>query len=118
MKLTHGEKWRVAAACLALAGMLLCFGTGQTAERPLANLPAAESAWAGAPAGDDLVDVNTAGPEELMTLPNIGPARAEAILAYRQANGPFRYPEDLIYVEGIGEGVLAGLLDKITAGGG
>ena len=118
MKLTRGEKWSVAAACLTLAGMLLLFAARQAAARPLAALPPAQAGTAAAPAGDGLVDVNTAGPEELMTLPNIGPARAESILAYRQANGPFRYPEDLILVDGIGESVLAGLLDKITAGGG
>ena len=65
----------------------------------------------------DAVDVNTAGLEELMTLPGIGEVRAQAILDYRAEHGPFRYPEELIRVKGIGEGILSGILDQITTGG-
>ncbi|RAZ45836.1 helix-hairpin-helix domain-containing protein, partial [Klebsiella oxytoca] len=65
----------------------------------------------------DAVDVNTAGLEELMTLPGIGEVRAQAILVYRAEHGPFRYPEELIRVKGIGEGILSGILDQITTGG-
>ena len=63
------------------------------------------------------MDVNAAGLEELMTLPGIGEVRAQAILDDRAANGPFRYPEDLIRVKGIGEGILSGIVDQITTGG-
>ena len=63
------------------------------------------------------VNINTAGPEELMTLPGIGEVRARAIIDDREQNGPFIYPEDLTRVKGIGEGILAGLLDQITTGG-
>ena len=63
------------------------------------------------------MDVNTAGLDELMTLPGIGQARAQAILDDRAANGPYRYPENLIRVKGIGEGILGQILDQITAGG-
>ena len=60
------------------------------------------------------VDLNTADAQELMTLPGIGEKRAQAIIAYREANGPFRIPEDLTKVDGIGEGILAGLIDQVT----
>jgi competence protein ComEA len=53
------------------------------------------------------VDINTADAATLAReLKGIGPARAEAIIAWRDANGPFRSPEDLMLVQGIGERVL------------
>ena len=58
----------------------------------------------------------SAGLEELDTLPGIGPARAQAILDYREEHGPFRYVEELVYVDGIGEGILADLMDLVTVG--
>ena len=60
------------------------------------------------------IDLNTATAEELMTLPGIGEKRAVAIIADREANGPFRVPEDLTRVDGIGEGILSGLIDLVT----
>ena len=60
------------------------------------------------------VDLNTATAEELDTLPGIGESLAGRIIAYREANGPFRIVEDLTRVKGIGEGTLAGLIDYVT----
>lgn len=60
------------------------------------------------------VNINTASAGELQTLPGIGQVRAEAIIADREANGPFRIPEDITRVSGIGEGTLEGILDYIT----
>lgn len=59
------------------------------------------------------VNINTAEAEELMTLPGIGEKRAGDIIAEREENGPFRFPEDITRVKGIGEETLAGLLDYI-----
>ncbi|CCO07900.1 helix-hairpin-helix domain-containing protein [Desulforamulus hydrothermalis] len=61
-----------------------------------------------------LVNINTAGVAELDTLPGIGPALAERIIQYRQANGPFQTIEDLQNVSGIGEKKYAQLQHKIT----
>ena len=64
-----------------------------------ALLPVGE--WAGP------VNVNTADASMLaQELDGIGPAKAQAIVEYRQKNGPFRAPEDLLKVQGIGERVL------------
>ena len=65
-------------------------------------------------AGGEKIDINTAGLDELILLPGIGEGRAQAILDNRAENGPFRFPEDLTRVDGIGEGILEGLLDYIT----
>ena len=66
------------------------------------------------PAASGKINLNTATMEELMTLPGIGEKRAAAIVADREANGPFRVPEDLTRVDGIGEGILGGLIDMVT----
>lgn len=61
-----------------------------------------------------LVHINTADAETLQTLPGIGEKRAADIIAYREENGPFRIPEDLTKVPGIGEGILEQLIDRVT----
>lgn len=48
------------------------------------------------------VDLNRASQAELESLPGIGPAKAEAIMAYRRQHGSFRRIEDLQRVPGFG----------------
>lgn len=60
------------------------------------------------------ININTATAEELETLKGIGPAKAEAIVSYREQNGPFSSVEELVNVTGIGEKTLANIRDKIT----
>lgn len=69
------------------------------------------------PAPPPPVDINTATSEELQTLPGIGPAIAERIIAYREEHGSFASVEDLLNVKGIGEAVLSELQGLIIAGG-
>lgn len=56
---------------------------------------------------DGVVNINTADVVALEALPGVGPATAKAIVAHRQANGPFARPEDLLEVKGIGDGKFA-----------
>jgi len=49
-----------------------------------------------------LVDINQANALALQTLPGIGPTLAMRIVMHRRAHGPFREPDGLIEVEGIG----------------
>ncbi|MBS5248742.1 MAG: helix-hairpin-helix domain-containing protein [Oscillospiraceae bacterium] len=63
----------------------------------------------------EIIDLNTAAPEDLERLPGIGPAKAEAIAAYRTEHGPFRTVDQLMEVSGIGEATLEALRPYITA---
>lgn len=64
-------------------------------------LPQTEAAAESAPT--QLVDLNTADAETLQTLPGIGPAKAAAIIAYREEHGPFAALQDVANVPGISE---------------
>ena len=60
------------------------------------------------------VNINTADAATLARdLDGIGPAKAQAIVEYRQQNGSFRSTEDLLKVQGIGERVLEQNRDNI-----
>jgi len=74
----------------------------------------ADGAGGGAGAAAQVVDLNTADATALETLPGIGPALAERILAWRDEHGGFRSVEDLLEVSGIGEGRFAELQDRVT----
>lgn len=64
-------------------------------------------------ADDGMLDINTATEAELMTLPGIGSAKAEAIVAYREAHGRFSCIEDLMKVPGIKEGLFNQMKERI-----
>lgn len=64
-----------------------------------------------------MVDINTAGAEELAQLPGIGEELAGRIVAYRGEHGPFEAIEDILEVSGIGEGKFAALAAYITVDG-
>jgi competence protein ComEA len=54
-------------------------------------------------AADGKVNINNAGPDELSLLPRVGTVVAQRIVDFREENGRFTQPEDLMLVEGIGE---------------
>jgi competence protein ComEA len=60
------------------------------------------------------VNLNTATLEELIALPGIGPAKAQAILDYRKAHGPFKTVEELKDVKGIGAKRFEKLKGELT----
>jgi competence protein ComEA len=62
------------------------------------------------------VPLNTATAAELEALPGIGPATAAAIVAWREANGPFVAVDQLIEVRGIGPAKLEAVRDLVVVG--
>ena len=60
------------------------------------------------------ISLNRATQAELETLPGIGEKRARAILDWREEHGGFSAPEQLMDVEGIGEGTFEGLRELVT----
>jgi len=62
---------------------------------------------------DGRVDINSASVTELMMLPGIGSAKAEAIVAYREEYGAFSCIEDLMNIPGIKEGVFRQIKEHI-----
>lgn len=93
------------ALCAAVAAGALLLGTAPAlaeTKRPLGPT--------------DRIDLNRAGVTELMRLPGVGEKRAQAIVAAR-ARQPFRKPEDVLVVKGIGAKWLARVKDHVVVGG-
>ena len=99
----------LAAACCAAAVLLLIRGvrSGAAVQAPVLY----ETAVTGEPV---LIDLNTADAETLALLPGIGQTRAQAVIAYREENGPFDEPSQVTEVYGIGPAIFAGIEPYVT----
>ena len=60
------------------------------------------------------VNLNTASSDELVTVPGIGPAKAQAIVEHRRAHGPFKSVDDLKQVKGFREKLVERLRPELT----
>lgn len=97
----------VALAVVAL-GLLVYRGYGpRFATRPVDDLP---------PAPVAVVDLNAADRTELLQVPGVGPATADAILAYRHDRGGFGSVDELDAVKGIGDKTLTKLREHVKVG--
>lgn len=83
---------------------------GGAQPQPARTLTASGSAQKGSAP----VNINTATAEELQTLPRIGPAMAQRIIAWREAHGGFRSVDELDAVPGIGPSMLENLRPLVT----
>ncbi len=83
---------------------------GGTQPHPARTLTPAGSAQK----GSTPVNINTATAEELQTLPRIGPAMAQRIIAWREAHGGFHSVDELDAVPGIGPSMLENLRPLVT----
>jgi competence protein ComEA len=88
---------------------LLVLGLGFTAAAAQESGRAAAPTEASAP-----VNLNTATPAQLETLPGVGPALAQRIVDYRQQSGGFKKIEELMNVRGIGEASFLKLKPLVT----
>lgn len=78
-----------------------------TPVEPVPAVMAAQSA-------NSQVDLNTADAQTLQkALNGIGQAKAQAIVAYREANGPFTSVDELLEIKGIGKALLERNRDKL-----
>ena len=82
-------------------------------ENSLENIDPNQAANISVSSKSELININTASKEELMTLPNIGDKRADAIIEYRSSN-KFEKIEDIKNVTGIGDKFYEALKDLIT----
>ncbi|WP_417502425.1 ComEA family DNA-binding protein [Marinobacter sp.] len=60
------------------------------------------------------ININSADAATLASLDGIGSSKAEAIIAYRKANGPFKTPEELANVKGIGARTVEKNAERLT----
>jgi competence protein ComEA len=62
------------------------------------------------------LNLNTATKDDLVTLPGIGPAKAQAIVDYRNQHGPFRSVDEVRKVKGIGEKLFLQIKPELSVG--
>lgn len=135
-ELSSSDRKTVSAVAALFAGLLFAFGVN---DRPIPEIDGddgiveaflggdsenAESFKPGRTTGDPLageikpwsfrVDLNLAERSELLILPGVGPALADRIIQYRQTEGPFRQPEEIEKIRGIGKIKTAKLLPYLT----
>lgn len=113
-------------ACALSDGQQIYVPTKEEAEKGKAGQPSGgaadpgtggavtEAAGTGETQGSGTVNLNTADSAALQTLPGIGEAKAQAILAYREEKGGFSGTEELMNVPGIKESTFSQIKDKIA----
>lgn len=106
--------WLNLAEVLTDGARIYVPGKEEVSEGNLAVPEGAGSSAGSSEASDGLVNLNQASKEELMTLPGIGEAKAEAILQYRTEHGNFGSIDEIKNISGIKDGVFEKIKDKIT----
>lgn len=77
------------------------------------GVPGSTTGGAGAPPAAGKINLNTAGADELATLPRVGTVLAQRIVDWRTQHGHFQRVEELDAVDGVGPKLLAALLPLV-----
>ena len=76
-------------------------------------LPGTENGNTAIPSSQSKININTAGIQQLCTLPGVGESTAQKIVNYRTENGPFQTPEEIKNISGIKEAKYEAIKDMI-----
>ena len=100
----------IVAAVLVVWVLWLYLGDAGPVEMTIRPLDRAKLATA----SDAALDLNAATAAELEELPGIGPVLAQRIIDWREENGPFLLPEDIMDVPGVGPAKFEAIAPYIT----
>jgi competence protein ComEA len=95
-------------SAFVVAALALSFSAfaADTPAKPVAAKPAASAEKPAAAVPQEVININTADAQALTKLKGIGAKKAEAIVAWRKANGAFKNVDQFAEVKGIGEKTL------------
>jgi len=99
--------WFLGSRNLAQPYEVTTLGRGESSSA--AESEPEDKSWPDSLLEGERIDLNRADVYDLARLPGIGEKRAQAIVKYREAKGPFRSVEELNQIPGIGEGIIGGL---------
>lgn len=104
----HSSVFRSVVAALLASAALTGWCATEAAPKVPATKPAVQKAVGSA------ININTADAATLTELNGVGPSKAAAIVEYRKQHGPFKSPEQLADVKGIGDKLIAKNRDRIS----
>ncbi|MDF0732661.1 ComEA family DNA-binding protein [Pseudomonas entomophila] len=98
-----------------LLPLFTCLSFSLSAAPSTSTFPQGSVQVAAQSAKPHAIDLNQADAAMLQNeLSGIGKTKAEAIVAYREANGPFQSVDELLEIKGIGNALLDRNRDKLT----
>lgn len=98
---------------LKILALIFAFALASCAEREGRNANATQQNSARVAPIKPCINLNAATAEELMRLPGIGDVMSRKIIEYREHNGPFRRPEEIIILEGFSEKKYRAIADLV-----
>ena len=104
-----GRKWNGICAILVISALLLIVNAAIAQDNKDEAVKTNQTL-----ASLQQVNINEADADTLATLKGIGKDRALKIIEYREQNGPFEKPEDIMKVKGIGQKIFEQNKDFIT----